>query len=592
MRTLVGPSGPVIGAVARLHRQKGIIYLLRAAPAVLARFPEAKFAVAGGGPLERDLRLEIERLGLSGRFLLLGERADAADLTALADVFVLPSLWEGLPLVLLEAAALGKPIAATDIDGVREVVRDGETALLVPAGDPARLADAVIRLIADRPSPRDWGRAARAGSRRGSPWRPWPAPSRTSISSSPPAKECHETRPPRPHPPARPRPRSCSHPRRAPVAAQARPPAPERPRGARESTPSARPSRPGPRASWPTRSRARSPSTTRSSSPARPGCARRRSSRTRSIETQTLHDLVRGYGIGTVRIDRFKGAADATSTTPGPGELWMLKPEKRLIARLEADPALVSRGSADVDVTGAARLRPAAHGRGGQSPGDGGPQDRSTRTRSPSCGRTPTDRRQALDAAGAGASSPSPPRTVSRPRPGHLQRGGYAGLKSLQFGMTVSWRQWSELLEDVERRHDRDAAPCRTKLREVSRPLRGRPRLDPRQGARQEGRHLHRAPFRGLPQARRQRRHERVVGPARDPPGPLQADRAGRPAPARAGRSTSSGPTRSPGPTSSSSRIPAWPRRSTVNINMDMVGEALRKNNSWLTMSECPDHLP
>jgi len=150
MRMLVGSSSPVIGAVARLHRQKGIIYLLRAAPAVLARFPEAKFAVAGGGPLERDLRLEVERLGLSGRFLLLGERADAADLTALADVFVLPSLWEGLPLVLLEAAALGKPIVATDIEGVREVVRDEETALLVPAGDPARLADAVIRLVVDR----------------------------------------------------------------------------------------------------------------------------------------------------------------------------------------------------------------------------------------------------------------------------------------------------------------------------------------------------------------------------------------------------------------------------------------------------------
>jgi glycosyltransferase involved in cell wall biosynthesis len=149
LRSLIAPDGPLIGAVARLHRQKGIAHLLRAAPFVLARFPKAKIAVAGGGPLEAGLRREVERAGLGGRFLLLGERADAADLLALADVFVLPSLWEGLPLALLEAAALGKPIAATDIDGVREVVRDGETALLAPPADPGRLAAAVIRLLDD-----------------------------------------------------------------------------------------------------------------------------------------------------------------------------------------------------------------------------------------------------------------------------------------------------------------------------------------------------------------------------------------------------------------------------------------------------------
>jgi len=162
LRRVIPSGGPLVGAVARLHRQKGIIHLVNAAPAILSRVPAAKIAVAGGGPLEDELRRETKRLGIDRRFLLLGERADAADLAALADVFVLPSLWEGLPLALLEAAALGRPIVASDIDGVREVVRDGETALLVPPGDPARLADAVIRLLEDGDLSARLGARARA----------------------------------------------------------------------------------------------------------------------------------------------------------------------------------------------------------------------------------------------------------------------------------------------------------------------------------------------------------------------------------------------------------------------------------------------
>ena len=159
LRKAVSPDGPLVATVARLHRQKGIVHLLRAAPAILARVPAATIAVAGGGPLEDALRREAKRLGVDRRFLLLGERADAADLAALADVFVLPSLWEGLPLALLEAAALGRAIVASDIDGVREVVRDGETAILVPPGRPGALAEAVVRLLDDREL------AARLGSR-------------------------------------------------------------------------------------------------------------------------------------------------------------------------------------------------------------------------------------------------------------------------------------------------------------------------------------------------------------------------------------------------------------------------------------------
>jgi glycosyltransferase involved in cell wall biosynthesis len=141
---------PVVGTVARLHRQKGVVYFLRAAAAIRRSHPAAKIVVVGGGPLETKFR-KMLRKGRFGRSVVLfGERTDAAEILTLFDIFVLPSLWEGLPLALVEAAAAGKSIVATDIDGVREVIRDGETGLLVPPKNPGALAAAVGRLLDDR----------------------------------------------------------------------------------------------------------------------------------------------------------------------------------------------------------------------------------------------------------------------------------------------------------------------------------------------------------------------------------------------------------------------------------------------------------
>ncbi len=145
----LGPSDVVIGTVARLHRQKGLIHLVRAASGIFRAAPAARIVVAGGGPLEKALQKEMLRQNLKGRFLLLGERPDSARVLALMDIFVLPSLWEGLPYAILEAASLGKPIVATAIDGVTEVLRDGQTGLLVPPADADRLASAVLRLLGD-----------------------------------------------------------------------------------------------------------------------------------------------------------------------------------------------------------------------------------------------------------------------------------------------------------------------------------------------------------------------------------------------------------------------------------------------------------
>jgi glycosyltransferase involved in cell wall biosynthesis len=155
------PDRPVIGTVARLHRQKGVVNLLRAAPKILNVFPEVRIAVVGDGPQGGSLRREAQRLGLEGHLFFLGERKDAASVMALFDVFVLPSLWEGLPFVLVEAAALGKPIVATAVDGVPEILEDGKTGLLVPPKDPSALADAVIRLLKDKEEARRLGAMAR-----------------------------------------------------------------------------------------------------------------------------------------------------------------------------------------------------------------------------------------------------------------------------------------------------------------------------------------------------------------------------------------------------------------------------------------------
>ena len=160
---MILPQGsPLIGTIARLHRQKGVVFLLRAAAAMLAGHPEGRVIVVGGGELEDDLRRKARKLDVERRFLLLGERTDALEILSRLDVFVLPSLWEGLPLVLIEAAALGKPIVATSVDGSREIITDGETGLLVPAGDPAALAAAVRRLLGDPDLAVRLGKTARA----------------------------------------------------------------------------------------------------------------------------------------------------------------------------------------------------------------------------------------------------------------------------------------------------------------------------------------------------------------------------------------------------------------------------------------------
>ncbi|MBM3284264.1 MAG: glycosyltransferase family 4 protein [Candidatus Aminicenantes bacterium] len=151
------PDSPVVGTVARLHRQKGIDYLLEAAPFIFSAVPEARVAVVGDGPWDQKLRKKARRAGLEGKFYFLGERKEATELLSLFDIFVLPSLWEGLPFVLIEAASLQKPIVATAVDGVIEIIEDEKTGLLVPPRNPRALAEAVISLLLNREKARRLG---------------------------------------------------------------------------------------------------------------------------------------------------------------------------------------------------------------------------------------------------------------------------------------------------------------------------------------------------------------------------------------------------------------------------------------------------
>lgn len=142
---LGGGEAPIALTLARLDPQKGLEVLVEAARDT----PGVRFVIAGEGPERPALEAQIARLGLAERVTLLGRREDAPDLLAGCDLFVLPSRFEGLPVSVVEAMAASRPVVATAIGGTDEAVVEGETGLLVPAGDAPGLADAVARIAGD-----------------------------------------------------------------------------------------------------------------------------------------------------------------------------------------------------------------------------------------------------------------------------------------------------------------------------------------------------------------------------------------------------------------------------------------------------------
>jgi glycosyltransferase involved in cell wall biosynthesis len=136
-------DAPVAGSVCRLTGQKGLLYGIRGFARMADRVPDAHYAIAGDGPLRRDLEAEAQALGLADRVHFLGWRDDAHAVLAALDVLLAPSLWEGFGLVLLEAMALNVPIIGTRVSAIPEVVVDGETGWLIPPRDATAVAAAL-----------------------------------------------------------------------------------------------------------------------------------------------------------------------------------------------------------------------------------------------------------------------------------------------------------------------------------------------------------------------------------------------------------------------------------------------------------------
>ncbi len=162
----IAPGRPLVGAIGRLHPEKGLLHLLEAVPEVVRAVPDAVFLVVGDGPQRDELHAQARRLGLGDHVVFHGFRTDVAALLSILDVVAVPSLTEGFPNLVLEAMAVGRALVASDVEGISEILVHDETGWLVPPRDSAGLAAAIVRLLR-RPEARErLGRNAHEAAKR------------------------------------------------------------------------------------------------------------------------------------------------------------------------------------------------------------------------------------------------------------------------------------------------------------------------------------------------------------------------------------------------------------------------------------------
>ncbi len=150
----------IVGFLGRLTKQKGVTYLLEAASSIARSKSDCRFVIVGDGELRGELQKQAKDLDLKN-IVFVGYQRDVPAYLEMFDIFVLPSLWEGLPVALVEAMAAAKPTVATAVSGTPEVVIDGETGFLVEPKNVDQLADRITRLIEDPSLRKRMGRAAR-----------------------------------------------------------------------------------------------------------------------------------------------------------------------------------------------------------------------------------------------------------------------------------------------------------------------------------------------------------------------------------------------------------------------------------------------
>ncbi|HSA95248.1 MAG TPA: M28 family peptidase [Acidobacteriota bacterium] len=306
-------------------------------------------------------------------------------------------------------------------------------------------------------------------------------------------------------------------------------------------------------------------------------------------ESETIAALARSYGVTDVRVDRFP--REATFDYPVAGEFWTITPEKRLVARLEADPALVGSAPAELDLTAGLVYVPPLGAEEIKTWRAAGPQEKYKGKVALLWNFPRGDEAAALDAAGvAGVVSFSSQERYFDPNQVIFGRGATAGLKNLLFFFRVSWRQWSELLEDVE-------AGRTVSVRAVARIEKHPDRYEnvlcviPGTEAGAKGVIFSAHLFEGYIKRGANDNMSGCVVQLEILRALTRLIREGAlPAPRRT--IAFLWPQEISGTYEQIKRTEGFAGRFAVNINMDMVGEGLRKNNAVMTMSECPNYLP
>jgi len=154
-------NSTTVGIVAAIEPRKGHKYFLEAAALVAKKLPMTKFIIAGDGPLRLQMEQYAQQLGISKQVRFTGHFGHISEIMAQIDIFVLSALTDGLSATIMEAMVYSKPVVATNIDGIPELVSDGKTGFLVPARDPAAIAEAILKLIANKKLATNMGNSGR-----------------------------------------------------------------------------------------------------------------------------------------------------------------------------------------------------------------------------------------------------------------------------------------------------------------------------------------------------------------------------------------------------------------------------------------------